>query len=230
MDKDPKFIEDCTGPCDWDKLIIDRFLEFVPENSIVADIGANVGSFTFELNYKNIFKKIYAIEADKETFNVLKNKSSEDSNVELINVAVSNTVGKVEIYEGTGTSETRNILGLESLQKNFKLKNVKRGEVNAATLDYIFDDKLKIKLDACKIDVEGAEVLVIEGGKKTISKMKCLFVECHNEQTYKSIIDMCLKENWTVKCLKNLYTIKSLNDLDFCYQIIIFPNYSKFYS
>lgn len=229
MPIDSKFIEECTGPCDWDRLIVERFLEFVPKDSIVADIGANVGTFTFELNDKNIFKKIYAIEADKETFDYLRNRSSIDSNVELINVAVSNAIGKINIYEGTGTSETRNILGSDSLQENFNLKDVKRGEIDAATLDYIFDQKLKIKLDACKIDVEGAELLVLEGGEKTIPEMRCLFVECHNKETYKSIIKLSIEKQWTVKCLKNLYTVTSVEDLDFCYQIIIFPNYSKFY-
>lgn len=218
------FIEECTGPCDWDDLILKRFKEFVKEDSIVADIGANVGCFTFKINEHLKLKEIYSIEADKDTFETLKQRSSVDSNIKLINVAVSDHNGKTNIYEGTGTSETRNILGNESLQENFNLKHVKKSEINCATLDFIFLEKLKVQINACKIDVEGAEFMVLNGAKKLIENMDCLFVEIHNSTTYRDIVTMGLGNNWKLLCLKNLYEIKSVDELDHCYQIIIFPN------
>lgn len=218
------FIEECTGPCDWDNLILSRFKEFVNENSIVADIGSNVGYFTFKINDYVKLKEIYSIEADKDNFEILKSKSNINSNIKLINVAISDKNGKVKIYEGNGTCETRNILGNESLQDNFNLKHIVKGEVDCATLDFIFLNKLKVKLDACKIDVEGAEYMVLNGAKELIKKMKCLFVEIHNKTTYRQILEMCFESNWKISCLKNLHEIKTLEELDYCYQIIIFPN------
>ena len=88
---------------------------------------------------------------------------------------------------------------------------------------YIFDEKLKTKIDACKIDVEGAELLVLDGGKKTIPQMKCLFIECHTNETYQGLVKICLENNWEICCLKNLHKITTTEELEFCYQVIIFP-------
>lgn len=228
MPLDQNFIEECTGSCDWDTLIFNRFMEIVPEKSIVADIGANVGTFTLQIEKEKKFKDIYAIEADKDNFDILKSKTSIESNIKLINVAVSDYTGDATLYEGTGTCETRNILGDDSLQENFNLKHIKRGKIKCATLDYIFLEKIKTQLDACKIDIEGAEMLAIKGATKIIENIKCLFVECHNKTTFKDILKIGFNNDWTIQCLKNRYTIKSIDDMDFCYQIIIFPNYSKF--
>jgi FkbM family methyltransferase len=167
-------------------------------------------------------KEIYAIEPDLENFNILKRTIGNGSNVKLVNAAVSNYNGKVDIWEGNGNHTTLNILG-ENPSLKEKGWKTKRCTVDCATIDYIFLEKLKIQLDVCKIDVEGAEFMVLEGGEKTIPKMKCLFVECHTNDTYSKIIKLCLENKWKPICLKNLYEIKSVDDLDFCYQLIIFP-------
>ena len=219
MPKNSKFIEECTGACDWDSLILKRFLEFVPENAIVADIGANHGIFTSNVLKNAKIKEIYSIEPDTENFKILANKISSEGNVKLINAAVSNYNGKIDIWDGNGDHATRNIFSEKSDKKN----KIKRCTVDCATLDYIFLDKLNIKPDVCKIDVEGAEVLVFDGGQKVIPHMKCLFVECHTNETYQIIIDICMRNKWVVFCLKNLHEIKSKGELDFCYQIIVFP-------
>lgn len=222
MEKDSKFIEECTGACDWDSLILKRFLEFVPEDSVVADIGANHGIFTLNI-LKNIkIKEIYAIEPDNQNFDILKLRTKGELNVNLINAAVSNYNGEVDIWDGNGDHATRNILGEKSFWGEGRIKR-KTCTVDCATLDYIFEEKLKIKVDACKIDVEGAELLVFEGGKKIIPHMKCLFVECHTNETYHGLVKMCLENNWEIVCLKNLHRITSIEELDFCYQVIIFP-------
>ncbi len=222
MEKNSKFIEECTGACDWDSLILKRFLEFVPEDSIIADIGANHGIFTLNV-LKNIkAKEIYAIEPDYQNFEVLKNATKGNGNVKLINAAVSNYNGKVDIWDGNGDHATRNILGKKSFWGEDRIKR-KTCTVDCATLDFIFNEKLKIKLDACKIDVEGAELLVFEGGKNIISQMKCMFVECHTNETYQGLVKTCLENKWELVCLKNLHKIATLEELDFCYQVIVFP-------
>ncbi len=220
MNEKEKFIQECTGPCDWDGLILERFNELAPKDSIVVDVGANHGVFSFAL--KDV-KEIYAIEPDIENFNILKSKSNINSNIKLINVAISDNVGKVDIYEGNGDHATRNILGNDSLN-NPNIKKVKIGTVDCATLDFIFIEKLKIQPNACKIDTEGAETLVLKGGKNVIKGMDCVFVEIHNNTTYREIIEMCFENEWKVCCLKNLHEIKSVDELEYCYQVIIFPN------
>ena len=224
MSDNSKFVEESTGPCDWDSLIMQRFCEFVPEGSVVADIGANHGIFTISaLKNKNV-KEVYAIESDWENFKVLKSKIDGDSNVKLIHGAVTDHNGKIDIYEGNGDHATRNILGEKSFWENTNKKQIKRCTVDCATLDYIFTEKLNVKVDACKIDVEGAEVLVLKGADKFLKSLKCAFVECHTKETYQEIVKMGLEKGWTIKFLKNLHTVKSIDDIDFCYQIIIFPN------
>ena len=223
MSDNSKFVEECTGPCDWDNLIMKRFCEFVPEDSIVADIGANHGIFTLNVLKNKKVKEIYAIEADFENFKVLKSKIDGDLNVKLINAAVTDHNGKIDIYEGNGDHATRNILGDKSFWENDNIKQIKRCTVDCATLDYIFTEKLNIKVDACKIDVEGAEVLVLKGAEKFLKNIKYDFIECHTKETYQEIVKMCLNNGWKISCLKNLHEIKNIHELDFCYQVIVAP-------
>lgn len=214
----------CTEPCNWDELILSRAKELITHNSVVADVGANFGNFTQKIATQCPVDTVYAFEADTHNFNTLHDNVASLKNVKIINAAVSDHVGKIDVYEGNGTPETCNILGINSLQTNFTHKDRVRCTVPCATMDYIFLEKLKEPINFVKIDVEGAEVMVLDGCKKIMKNVDHLLVEVHNEYTFREIRKMCLKNKWQLRCLKHLHPITEDTDLDFIYQVVITPN------
>ncbi len=82
-------------------------------------------------------------------------------------------------------------------------------EVNTVTLDYLYS-YYNLKPDLVKIDVEGAEMLVMKGAEKLAKASKCsFFVEMHSvehttmEAAGHFMIDWCHKNNYKAWYLKD---------------------------
>ena len=56
----------------WDLHTLYKLDEYMPEDAVVCDIGANVGSHSLYWAVERGAKKVYAFEPIKETFEILK--------------------------------------------------------------------------------------------------------------------------------------------------------------
>ena len=130
------------------------------------DIGANVGIYSY--HFKNTFEKIDAFEPLSEITYRLEFYQNEF--LKIHNIALSNKVGEFQLY--IPLIDKKIVPPLASLEKRDSNCEVRTVRVN--TLDsYNFDD-----VDLIKIDVEGHEHQVIEGGIKTIKKnMPIMIIE-----------------------------------------------------
>lgn len=137
--------------------------KLVKKGMTVVDIGANIGYYS--LIFAELVGnkgKVYAFEPDPNNYELLvKNiRVNNYTNIIPIRKAISDKCGKNKLFiHKTG-------FGCCSLSG----KNVddKAGVVNVevTTLDRFF--KKSDKIDFIKMDAEGAEGLIIEGGKNTI--------------------------------------------------------------
>ena len=82
-------------------------------------------------------------------------------------------------------------------------------EVNTVTLDYLYN-YYNLKPDLVKIDVEGAELLVMEAASKLTKETQCtFFIEMHSvenlsmEQAGDSLLAWCLNHNYKAWYLKD---------------------------
>jgi len=160
-------------------------------NSVVVDVGANIGYYT--LLMARVAKKVYAIEPDKDCFEILKKNVKENNlkNVVLLNIGASDKKGKKYLMRD------------EKNQGNSKI-NDKNGEtILTRTLDNMLINEQKISL--IKVDTQGWETQVIEGAKKIIKRdQPTLFLE----YTLGEYLD-----NKMINFLKNNYqNIWSIND------------------
>ncbi len=134
------------------------------------DIGANIGYYSL-LASTLIEKegKVIAIEASPKVFEMLQRhiKINDFQNIKTICCAVSNKRDKLVIHH----AEESNI-GATSVVHNFKQSFEPDMEVDAAPLgDILLNDEIS-RARIIKIDVEGAEWLVIEGMESVFPKLR----------------------------------------------------------
>lgn len=147
--------------------------EMLKHSDVVFDIGANIGWYSIQFAKMNESKEIYSFEPVDKIFKKLKDngKINDLKNIKYFNNGFSDKNETIELFynpELTGSSSIKNLYG-NPLQK-ISCKLLK--------LDDFTDHNNVKKLDFIKLDVEGAELLVLNGGLQTIKNLKpILFVE-----------------------------------------------------
>lgn len=143
--------------------------------SVVLDIGANIGNHTFYLS--NVVKcKVIAFEPNDDLAHAMDITVSETGLCDLV------TVYSYALGEKPGFAEfERDIpenLGSQSLL-------IGKGRVKVKALDSV---GISLPVHAIKIDVEGMELQVLKGGKKLIDAYKpVLYVECQKKADFVEI-------------------------------------------
>ncbi|MFM9839742.1 MAG: FkbM family methyltransferase [Cyclobacteriaceae bacterium] len=157
-------------------LLIDTFCHFyIPKKGdCVVDIGAGLGEealVTAQLVSNS--GSVYAIEANPITFKGLDfaNKSNDFYWAKVINVAVSNMDGEVTIED-----DTQSYLG-NTINKAGNIESV---PVKALTFDSLVRENKIGRIDFLKVNIEGAEQLLIQGMDASIQKVRNICISCHD--------------------------------------------------
>lgn len=175
---------------------LDFLSSIIKKGDVIVDVGANHGTYTdFFKNKLGNSGKIYSIELHSTTYNLLVEKYRGNGNIVVINKAISNVDGEIPYYNGGGDC-LHNILGHDV---NYKPSN-KMGVVESIRLDTLFKDIKHINL--IKIDVEGAELMVLEGIENIIHKVDNILVECHLNKDWGLIKDLLLTK-YKLTCFNN---------------------------
>lgn len=135
----------------------------IKKGDTIIDAGANIGYFTlFFSKLVGEEGKVIAFEPDPTNFDILKKniKLNGITNVELVKKGISNRNESMKLYKS-------DVSGGHSLIKNEWGKEFTT--IQTVTLDDYFNDQ---KIDLIKIDVEGFELEVIEGGTKLFNNNK----------------------------------------------------------
>jgi FkbM family methyltransferase len=145
-------------------------LDNLATGSVFVDIGANIGYYSLLAHRKVGFSgRVLAFEPNPnvvERFkaNVLLNSAER---IELFETALSDREGEVDLYCPIG--ETHGEVSIRNLGWQEGSCHMLRAKVTR--LDDILPKNIQ-KIDLIKIDVEGAENLIIAGGIETIRKFK----------------------------------------------------------
>jgi FkbM family methyltransferase len=139
----------------------------IQNNSIFFDVGTNAGSFLKILTHFKIFSNIHCFEPhpiiSKKTKNIYQN-------VKMNEICLSNNNGEVEIHFPLHS------VGLSSIINRPVFKNlgteVKKVKIKSITLDHYCNINNINNIDFIKIDVEGAEKMIIEGGENMFKEKK----------------------------------------------------------
>jgi len=148
----------------WEPNCIKHVSNITREGQVIFDVGAWIGPYT--LLFSKLVQatgRVYAFDCDPKQFDILRDNIEKNrlTNVHIEKICISNCVGQAKFYV-FGES-------LSSIVEHKQRKKVKEIMVEITTIDKYCEEN-GIFPDGLKIDVEGAEGLVIEGCQKTIKK------------------------------------------------------------
>jgi len=141
-------------------------------NDIVVDVGAYIGTYTL-MAARRVKQKglVIAVEPDPENFRLLLLNLSLNGirNVMPIRVAVADVDGDTTFF----VSKERPRSSVTRIPEDLENKII----VHAVKLDTIVGKLALPRIDWLKIDVEGAEALVLKGASKTLEITRRLIIE-----------------------------------------------------
>lgn len=149
------------------------FKALIKNTNTFIDVGASIGYYSVLAGKVNPKITVYAFEPAKGSMvylkkNIKQNQLSTHVRQELL--ALSNSTGQIEFYEVINPKypNTHNLSGEHNMGTK-KLKKASIYKVNTSTLDLYCKEQNIGKVDLIKIDTEGSENLILEGGTQTIS-------------------------------------------------------------
>jgi len=129
------------------------------KNSIIFDLGANVGYYSAIFSYYSPKGKIFAFEPGYKNFNFLKLNVKNYSNIYLSDNAVSN-------FTGEKKDIIHSIWNVETEQRLFRFIKID---------DYIVQNKIN-EIDLIKIDIDGYELEALQGMKNVLKNLNPYFL------------------------------------------------------
>lgn len=160
------------------------------KGEVVVDVGTYYGRYTLiSSHYVGATGLVIGIEPDLRNYQIAKKNAENNNakNVVLIRAAASNKEGIVRLFKAER-------LGTHSLVWN---KRSKYEDVPCKTVDKLLSEIKVKKVDWLKIDVEGAELMVLEGSKQTLidnEQMKLIIeIHRHNDKVLKFLRSMSYK-------------------------------------
>ena len=143
---------------------------------LAIDIGGNVGEYTAELRRANPELEIHTFEPSATNVDKLKKRFEGDKKIKLIPLAVSNTTGTATLFSNEPGS------GLASLTKrkldHFNIPFECKESVDTIRFeDYWTHELDKRHIDIVKLDIEGHELVALNGFGEAIKETSVLQFE-----------------------------------------------------
>jgi FkbM family methyltransferase len=168
----------------WEKYKTELFKKIITKGMVVVDVGAGIGYYSL-IAAKLVGRNgiVYAFEPEPNSYELLcKNiEVNGYTNVIPIQKAVSDKKGKAKLY-----FEKERIVNPSFCKENVlaasKHKVLEKGrfvEIDTIKLDEFFEKTVRNnKVDVIKVDTEGAEGLVVDGGEEILKSNNLkMFIE-----------------------------------------------------
>lgn len=179
--------------------VIQNLLETTLKEDVVYDIGANVGTYTCCLAQTDA--EVHAIEPHPINLKRLgENLKLNDTTASVHPIALSDTSGQMHLTEQDAIAGAgQHALDLTKTGCGMSVE-IKRGDEFAANVGIP---------DILKIDVEGAELRVLEGFGDVLSNCRAIFCEVHPEKigdfgdNPEEVSEYLLHSGFNVQCLSD---------------------------
>lgn len=148
------------------------FLKELPHQPVVLDCGANIGTFSIRLLKERGDAKVVSVEAAAETYAILKsNAESSRGDWQAVHAAVWKSNGYLTLCRGESSERT-------SVQESTD----GAGAIPARSLVAIKEEFGFSRVDLMKMDIEGAETVVIPATPDAIDADR-MIIEFHKNHS-----------------------------------------------
>ena len=174
---------------------------------IFWDIGANIGLYSIYNSLKHKNSQTISFEPSTSNLRVLSR-----------NISINNLFDKIKIFTAPLTKEENKFLimkegefqeggALNSFGENFDFEGKKFSskmnyQIYGTNINYLIDNKILDIPDYIKIDVDGIEHLILEGGNKYLNnkKIKSLSIEINENFTkqHEKVIEITKKNDFKI--------------------------------
>ena len=197
----------------------DRFMDWIFENliragDIVLDIGAHTGMWSIPLaKIVGDSGHVYAFEPEDLGYNAIRRNTKINllNNITVINMAVTDKEGTTSFYIRPD-KDTHSVF--EKTTAPSPLGVQRKIIINTSSVDKMIENGIIKQPDFVKIDVEGAELMVLNGMKIAARKIRHVLVELH-EPTLLKLLGIKNPKSTVERNLKDLgfTTLKYLDDI-----------------
>jgi len=195
------------------------FINFVDKLDLkgktVFDIGAHIGLHSLYFAERvGHAGHVVAFEPNPANVERIKMHTEKNRNIGLrisiVNKAVSNVSGMIDFVFSDFVDDGSSMGGFVDTADTFfekgsyeEIRGFKRAVVETTTLDRIVQSNAYLAPALLKIDVEGAEYLVLEGGTGLLEKYRpTLLIEIHSVLNMKNVSKILAKYNYAFEVLK----------------------------
>ena len=177
------------------------YREIINKGDTILEIGAHIGFVTqFFASLTGPNGKVIAFEPGIDNIFYLKKNIENKKNISFESYAISDSFGKANFYEEKITGQTNSLLrdyeGAKAISRTHNEKNKKNVyKVSTISIDeYLIEKQLNI--DFIKLDIEGFELMALQGSKKTLKNIKKMVIEITRDS--KSIFKILHKNNFYI--------------------------------
>ena len=184
---------------------IDSFKE--KENLIFWDIGANIGLYSIYNTLKHPKSTTIAFEPSSSNLRVLTRNISINNLEKNIKVVPTPLSNKKNIFQEMSESQFVEGAALNSFGEKFdfegrKFESTMKYNLLGTTMNYFIENSILDIPDYIKIDVDGIEHLILEGGDKFLNneKVKSLSIEINEnfKEQYNKVLNLMEKYNFKI--------------------------------
>ncbi|MDF3820181.1 FkbM family methyltransferase [Leptospira sp. 96542] len=150
---------------------IRKIKRIIKPGSVVVDGGANVGFYT------RLFSKlvgnqglVIAFEPDPKNFEILKKRTKKFSNVAIINAALSDKTGKLDLYISEDLNVDHQTYDSGEIRKKI--------QIDSFALDDYCKKNGVINVSFIKMDLQGYDAIALRGMQRTILQNPDIIICC----------------------------------------------------
>jgi FkbM family methyltransferase len=152
----------------------------------VIDGGANRGAFTDAFMQLHQPERLVLVEAIPELAQKLRAKFANDPRVSVVSAALSDTNGDAQ-FEINRWEASSSLLAIDSRNSKWFSRDLEVDRtirVPTMTLPALMEGQGLQTVDLLKLDLQGAERLVLTGGEEMLDRVRVIYTEVFFEQLY----------------------------------------------
>ncbi|MCM2265309.1 MAG: FkbM family methyltransferase [Desulfuromonadales bacterium] len=182
---------------DYERRQIDAFIALLNSNDVrvFLDIGANFGLYSLTVARQGVkVDRIFAFEPDRDNYNNLCGNifiNSLSHKIRTFPLGLSNRNATVKFLKNAGKSSGTSRI-LETAPESTKAGQYSEVEIEVAPLDSLVSGNCGESI-AMKVDVEGHELMVLEGARSLLAGNRCL-LQIEILENARDIIDRVCRE------------------------------------